>query len=177
MLCVIFAMNLMEHPSQKIPLLTLVIALLTLIAAVVVPIITLIPQLERWNTEDKPKIEVWFEGPTFIPQITKPGEKYAFAFLNTAKEDATDVKIKVEGIDLLNLRRELLVSKGYSNLKRGDPARSVTTTIENDHDYLAICIDYKYSGAIIGSWPDERLLFFYTFLSTAQRALDVRHRS
>jgi hypothetical protein len=135
MLCVIFGMDLMGHRSQKIPLLTLIAAAL----AVVVPILLFIPQLERWNTEDQPQVEAkfveWADGllhwpPRAVPPTAEPGNKYIFAVFNTGKEDTVEVKIKILGIDFLNAHHELLISKEYPRLKRGDPARLVTTTTE-----------------------------------------------
>jgi hypothetical protein len=166
MLCVIFGRP-DGTPLQKIPLLTLIAAAL----AVVVPILLFIPQLERWNTEDQPQVEAnfveWADGlphwpPRAVPPTAEPGNKYIFAVFNSRKENAVEVKIKIMGIDLANSHHKLLISEEYPRMGRDDLAHLVTTTIENDHDYLAFCIEYKYRGAIIGDRQRHRLLFFST---------------
>jgi hypothetical protein len=133
-LCLIFAM---EPRSRRISLPAGVGILATVVGAGVGAYYTFM-QLERWNTEDRPRVVASGAG-------CSVDNKCGLEVINTGTEDATSVEVKVASTtDLLHTHHTLLTQDDYkiTRIRRGFHEQ-VTTQIANDAGFLVVCIKYR----------------------------------
>jgi hypothetical protein len=163
----------MEPRSRKVSLPAAIGILATVIGAVV-GIYYTVKQLERWNTEDRPRVlastpriplrMLPFPKPSTLPVQAKA--IYEFTLTNTGIEDATNVKIKVAATDLLHTHTTRLLKQAVyeiPKLARGIN-QPVTTDVENDQDFIVVCIEYGNAGGARFLDPPK---FYATPLGTA----------
>jgi hypothetical protein len=164
MLCVIFAM---EPRSRKISRSNVIMILLTAITAVS-GIYYIVMEIERKSTEDRPRVEAslkpYFSMPPGIPPISP--KTYEVTFKNAGKEDATNVKIKVAATDLFHTHITRLLKQTVFEIPRlvHGIDQTETTVVENDQDFVVVCIEYSNDGRAQFRDPPD---FWATTLSNA----------
>jgi hypothetical protein len=92
--------------------------------------------------------------------------KYEFTLTNTGIEDAINIKIKVVATDLLHTYTTILLKPPVYEIPRLSHGikQPVTTVVENDQDFIVVCIEYGNSGGARFLDPPK---FYATPLSTA----------
>lgn len=95
-------------------------------------------QNDQWNSEDRPRLVASY---VEVPQGL---DQYNWAFTNTGKEDATNIRIKIATLDL-NRTRHSLVTTPLSVLLRLKPGMvyPVATAPEKGLQFLVICVAYS----------------------------------
>jgi hypothetical protein len=126
-----------EPVMRRIPLLTLIGTLATIVAAYA-GVSWWREQRARWDAEDRPQVVA------SELQISPATNEYRWTLVNRGKDDATKLRIKIAATDLTHTHQTLLTHglPDVPRLKRGI-AYPVTTIAQNDVEFLVLCLNYS----------------------------------